>query len=135
MLGKPIMPALTDRLPVTRPVGAAVVAAAACLSAYLYIRPALRHRIRSAPTAVARGRTESGDGDLPYPPHVFPGGRDVDTPYGTIRVFEWGREDGEKVLLIHGIGTPSIALGDMAKHFVSHGCRVMLFGKYPGMSA
>ncbi|OAQ96722.1 hypothetical protein LLEC1_07852, partial [Akanthomyces lecanii] len=43
------------------------------------------------------------------------------------RVFEWGPEDGEKVLLLHGIGTPCIAMGDMAKEFVAKGCRVMLF--------
>lgn len=48
---------------------------------------------------------------LPYPPDVLPGARDVDSPYGSMRVYEWGPEDGRKVLLIHGISTPSIALG------------------------
>lgn len=80
--------------------------------------------------AVARTRTEAAattNSISPYPLDVFPGGRDVKTPYGTIRVFEWGPETGEKVLLMHGIGTPSIALGDMAKAFVDRGCRVMLY--------
>lgn len=65
---------------------------------------------------------------MPYPPELFPGGRDVETVYGTIRVFEWGPEEGEKVLLVHGIGTPCIAMGDMAWELVRKGYRVMLFG-------
>ena len=38
---------------------------------------------------------------LPYPPDCLPGARDVDTPYGNIRVYEWGPEDGRKLSLIH----------------------------------
>ncbi|KIV94177.1 hypothetical protein PV10_01966 [Exophiala mesophila] len=64
---------------------------------------------------------------LPYPPDVLPGARDVDTPYGSIRVYEFGPEDGRKVLLVHGISTPSIALGSVAQHLVDNGCRVLLF--------
>ncbi|KAK5126751.1 hypothetical protein LTR85_009685 [Meristemomyces frigidus] len=65
--------------------------------------------------------------DLPYPPNALPGARDVDTPYGNIRVYEWGPEDGRKVLLVHGISTPCIALAGVAKLLVEMGCRVMLF--------
>jgi hypothetical protein len=65
---------------------------------------------------------------LPYPPDALPGARDVDSPYGSTRVYEWGPEDGEKILLIHGISTPSIALTDLANKLVAKGCRVMLFG-------
>lgn len=64
---------------------------------------------------------------LPYPPDVLPGGRDVETPYGCLRVFEWGPEDGEKVLLLHGISTPCLALGSLGEELVSRGYRVMLF--------
>lgn len=64
---------------------------------------------------------------LPYPPDVLPGSRDVETPYGCIKVFEWGPEDGEKVLLLHGISTPCLALGTLAEEIVSKGYRVMLF--------
>jgi hypothetical protein len=32
------------------------------------------------------------------------------------------------VLFIHGISTPSIALGGLAESLASKGCRVMLFG-------
>lgn len=65
---------------------------------------------------------------LPYPQDALPGARDVDTPYGNIRVYEWGPEDGRKVLFVHGISTPCIAFAGMAKKLVEeHGCRVMLF--------
>lgn len=65
--------------------------------------------------------------NLPYPPDVLPGARDVDSPYGSIRVYEWGPEDGRRVLLIHGISTPCIALAGIAQHLAERGCRVMLF--------
>ncbi|MCJ1388485.1 hypothetical protein MMC18_001332 [Xylographa bjoerkii] len=64
---------------------------------------------------------------LPYPPDALPGARDVDSPYGWMRVYEWGPEDGRKVLLVHGISTPCIALADMARRLVGQGCRVCLF--------
>ncbi|KAL2198522.1 Alpha/Beta hydrolase protein [Corynascus similis CBS 632.67] len=65
---------------------------------------------------------------LPYPPDVLPGGRTVATPYGTIQVFEWGPLHGEKVLLLHGISTPCVALGALAEALVERGgYRVMVF--------
>ena len=121
----------------------ALMTGAACLSIYWCLRPALlnhhdddasrpgktviRSRAREAATSIPTGASAEA---LPYGPDVFPGARDVPTAYGTIKVFEWGPENGEKVLLLHGIGTPCVALGDMARQFVSKGCRVMLFGKY-----
>ncbi|KAK0659003.1 hypothetical protein DIS24_g4227 [Lasiodiplodia hormozganensis] len=66
--------------------------------------------------------------DLPYPPDgLLPGARDVDSPYGSVRVYEWGPEDGPKVLLVHGISTPCIALAAVAEELVRSGRRVMLF--------
>ncbi|KAK1688453.1 Alpha/Beta hydrolase protein [Colletotrichum godetiae] len=64
----------------------------------------------------------------PYPPDVFPGARDVATAYGNLRVYEFGPEDAEeRVLLLHGIGTPCLALGGIAGKFVERGWRVMTF--------
>ncbi|KAG9256698.1 alpha/beta hydrolase [Emericellopsis atlantica] len=129
----------TERI-FTRPYGlTAVAATVGCLSTYLYIRPALsftqplpsslpakrygsRHR-KAVEVAAEAEEDEEG----PYPEDIFPGGRSVDTPYGTIQVYEWGPENGEQVLLMHGIGTPCVALGNMANRFVDCGCRVMLF--------
>ncbi|KAI0391126.1 alpha/beta-hydrolase [Xylariaceae sp. FL0594] len=66
--------------------------------------------------------------ELPYPPEgALPGGRDVETPYGSIRVYEWGPEDGDRVLFIHGISTPVVALGDLGHEMVARGHRVMMF--------
>lgn len=64
---------------------------------------------------------------LPYPPDAYPGIRDVESPYGSLRVYEWGPEDGRKVLLVHGISNPSCALGAVAHGLADKGCRVMMF--------
>ncbi|KAH7329266.1 hypothetical protein B0I35DRAFT_346098 [Stachybotrys elegans] len=57
----------------------------------------------------------------------LPGARDVETPYGTIRVYEFGPEDGQKVLFVHGISTSCVTLSRIARSLVKRGCRVMLF--------
>ena len=53
----------------------------------------------------------------------------MQTPFGSLRVYEWGPEDGRKVLFVHGISTPCLSLGLLAQELVDRGCRVMLFGK------
>lgn len=65
--------------------------------------------------------------EQPLPLDVLPGARDVQTPYGSIRVYEWGPDDGPKVLPVHGITTPCISLGGLAHALVDRGCRVILF--------
>jgi hypothetical protein len=95
--------------------------------------------LRSAPSRVIPSPAESklpklSDeevAELPYPPDALPGARDVKSPYGTVRVNEWGPEDGDKILLIHGISTPGIAMADLAHKLVRRGCRVMMFGWSP----
>lgn len=68
------------------------------------------------------------DAPLLYPPDYFPGARDVPTPYGSIRCYEFGPKDGRKVLLLHGISTSCMTLTFIANGLVEkHGCRVMLF--------
>lgn len=81
-------------------------------------------------TTILPGISEEENSKLPLPNDVLPGARDVNTPYGSIRVYEWGREDGPKVLMVHGITTPCIALGGLAHALVDRGCRVMLFDLY-----
>jgi hypothetical protein len=66
---------------------------------------------------------------LAYHPDQFPGARDVQTPWGNTRVYEFGPEDGQKVLFVHGISTPCVSLSKLADDFVKRGCRVMLYGK------
>ncbi|KAL7798116.1 putative alpha/beta hydrolase family protein [Trichoderma ceciliae] len=77
-------------------------------------------------TAIAGRLTEEIEG-LVYQPDAFPGARDVETPYGSIRVYEFGPENGQKVLLLHGISTSCITLSPVAHGLVHRGCRVMLF--------
>ena len=72
---------------------------------------------------------------LPYPPDLLPGARDVATPYGVMRVYEWGPENGDKVVFIHGDTTPAPMLGPIARHLVERGCRVMMFGMSSGSAA
>ncbi|KAF7892986.1 uncharacterized protein EAF02_000524 [Botrytis sinoallii] len=65
---------------------------------------------------------------LPYPPDIYPGARDVPSPYGSTRAYEFGPVTGPKVLLVHGISTPCIALHSLATTLATtHGCRVLLF--------
>jgi pimeloyl-ACP methyl ester carboxylesterase len=65
-----------------------------------------------------------------YPSDALPGSRDVQSPWGSMRAYEWGEEESQrKVLFIHGLSTPSPALGGIAKVMAAHGCRVMLIGK------
>ena len=67
---------------------------------------------------------------LAYPPSLLPGARDVSTLYGTMRVYEWGPENGKKVVLVHGDTTPGPVLGPIADALVSRGCRVIMFGMF-----
>lgn len=66
---------------------------------------------------------------MAYPPNALPGGRDVQTFYGRMRVYEWGPPDGEKVLFVHGDATPSLVFSKIAQALVDVGFRVMLFGQ------
>ncbi|KAI3323498.1 alpha/beta-hydrolase [Xylariaceae sp. AK1471] len=112
-----------------RPVALAsgfMIVAAVCVSASLILRPTRRHKnpyTRSPSKTISKHSSK----DLPYPPDALPGGRDVVTPYGSIRVYEWGPEDGDRVLFVHGISTPVVALGNLGHEMVSRGYRVMMF--------
>ncbi|KAI0189863.1 Alpha/Beta hydrolase protein [Astrocystis sublimbata] len=64
---------------------------------------------------------------LVYPPNALPGARNVDTFYGTMRVYEWGPESGEKVLFVHGDATPCLVFSNIAQGLADAGYRVMLF--------
>ncbi|KAK6614035.1 alpha beta hydrolase family [Botrytis cinerea] len=78
-------------------------------------------------TALTHGEIST----LPYPPDIYPGGRDIPSPvpqYGNTRAYEFGPVNGPKILLVHGISTPCIALHSLATALATtHGCRVLLF--------
>src|SRR5665213_1634831 len=85
------------------------------------------HIIESPRTQLLSELSENEKSNLPYPPDALPGARDVASPYGSVRVYEWGPDTGRKVLLVHGISTPCLALAPVAHNLVENGCRVMLF--------
>ncbi|KAH9217342.1 Alpha/Beta hydrolase protein [Leptodontidium sp. 2 PMI_412] len=83
--------------------------------------------LRGPATTVLPFLTQEEKDKLPYPPDAYPGARDVDSPYGSTRVYEWGPEGGRKVLFVHGITTACLPLGPIANMLADRGCRVMLF--------
>ena len=58
---------------------------------------------------------------MAYPPNAVPVGRDVETFYGSMRVYEWGPEAGEKVLFVHGDATPSLVFSEVSQGLVDAG--------------
>jgi pimeloyl-ACP methyl ester carboxylesterase len=89
------------------------------------------HDITLSPLEKAYSLLESkSNKTLAYPPDFLPGGRNVNTPYGRCRAFEFGPENGPKVLLIHGISTPCVSIADLARLLAKRGCRVMTFDLY-----
>jgi hypothetical protein len=67
---------------------------------------------------------------LPYPPDLFPGARDVQTSYATMRVYEWGNEAGRKIMMVHGDATCAPLWKPIAEELVERGCRVCVIGEF-----
>ena len=91
------------------------------------LAPRKSHVIESPLTTLLPDLSPERLSKLPYPPDSLPGARDVRTPYGSVRAYEFGPEDGRKVLLVHGVSTPCLALGAVAHGLADKGCRVCLF--------
>ena len=66
---------------------------------------------------------------LPYPFNLLLGPRDVDSPYGVLRVYQWGTKKGKKVILVRDDITPAPFFTPIAKALVERGCRVLMIGK------
>ena len=107
----------------------AVVATAAMSLAFRRARQPLLRKMSSPRDTLLPQLSPKQAAGLPYPPDLLPGARDVATPYGVMRVYEWGPKKGDKVVFIHGDTTPAPILGPIAHDLVNRGCRVMLFGK------
>ena len=95
---------------------------------YLNEPSVLRRTIASPRETLLPHLTPAQAATLPYPPNLFPGARDAETPYGVMRVYEWGPQEGMKVILVHGDTTPGPMLGPIAEALVDRGCRVMIIG-------
>ncbi|EAQ93625.1 hypothetical protein CHGG_01860 [Chaetomium globosum CBS 148.51] len=100
-----------------------------------YLSPTQPKVIRSPLRSVLPRLSQDEFDKLEYKPDNFPGARDVETPYGSIRVYEWGPLTGEKVVFVHGISTSCITLTKLANALVEEkGCRVMLFDLFGAAS-
>ncbi|TGJ88082.1 hypothetical protein E0Z10_g643 [Xylaria hypoxylon] len=88
---------------------------------------ALTNKIQSPEATLIPFITTEEAATLAYPPNALPGARNVETFYGTMRVYEWGPAAGKKVLFVHGDATPCLVFSKIAQGLVDSGYRVMLF--------
>ena len=116
----------------------AVMAAALGLAGFALTRtlrptarkaPYARKAIASPLSSLLPQLSESQVARLPYPPDFFPGARDVCTPYGQMRVYEWGPAAGKRIVMVPGDTTPAPIFGIIARSMVERGFRVLILGK------
>lgn len=55
----------------------------------------------------------------PFTPDFYPNGTDLKLPQGTMRYWKFGNEDGNRVVLIHGISTGSSIYDKLARDLVN----------------
>lgn len=55
----------------------------------------------------------------PFAPDFYPNGTDLELPQGIMRYWKFGNEDGNRVVLIHGISTGSAIYDKLARDLVS----------------
>ncbi|KAK4156863.1 Alpha/Beta hydrolase protein [Chaetomidium leptoderma] len=108
--------------------GTAIATATLLAALRAYLWPTPPKIARSPLRTLLPGLSQDEFNKLEYKPDNFPGARDVETPYGSIRVYEWGPLTGDKVVFVHGISTSCITLTKLANALVEEkGCRVLLF--------
>ncbi|KAK6332965.1 hypothetical protein TWF718_010792 [Orbilia javanica] len=94
---------------------------------YLHFKSRVSPIIPSPEKTLLPNLSQNEQASLAYHPNSLPGGRWLQTPTGRIRVYEFGPEDGKRVLFVHGISTPSIVARDLLLNLAARGCRVMVF--------
>ncbi|THH29791.1 hypothetical protein EUX98_g4385 [Antrodiella citrinella] len=65
-----------------------------------------------------------------YAEDFFQGGAYVNFPYGRVRYWMLGPEDGTRIVLIHGLSVPAIIWQDVAPQLAAKGYRVLLYDLY-----
>ncbi|KAI0335324.1 alpha/beta-hydrolase [Cubamyces sp. BRFM 1775] len=65
-----------------------------------------------------------------YPADFLPNGDYAPLPYGRVRYWILGPENGTKVALIHGISTPAMSWTEIAPYLAEHGFRVLVYDLY-----
>ncbi|KAK0207113.1 Alpha/Beta hydrolase protein [Desarmillaria ectypa] len=65
-----------------------------------------------------------------YSEDYYSGGAYVDFPYGRVRYWLLGPENGRKIVLIHGLSVPSLIWKDIAPQLAARGYRVLMYDLY-----
>ncbi|KAG1811629.1 Alpha/Beta hydrolase protein [Suillus variegatus] len=65
-----------------------------------------------------------------YPEDLYSGGAYANLPLGRVRYWLIGPEDGQRIVLIHGLSIPAIVWKDVAPVLASQGYRVLLYDLY-----
>lgn len=124
MASSPPTPLLTAAAIIT---STAVATLSLLALARLALDPRHPQTLRSPLRTVIPTLTAAELSQLDYAPDAFPGARDVATPYGSVRAYEFGPAAGDKVLLLHGISTSCQTLAHVARRLAASGRRVLLF--------
>ncbi|PAV21475.1 alpha beta-hydrolase [Pyrrhoderma noxium] len=67
---------------------------------------------------------------LIYPENFYEGGNYANFPFGRVRYWIFGPENGEKVVLVHGLSIPAIIWKDVAPQLAAKGFRVLVYDLY-----
>ncbi|KAJ8096349.1 hypothetical protein AAF712_010074 [Marasmius tenuissimus] len=65
-----------------------------------------------------------------YPDNFYEGGGYVSLPFGRTRYWLFGPEDGQKIVLIHGLSIPGFVWRDVAPELAAKGLRVLIYDLY-----
>ncbi|KAI9480694.1 MAG: Alpha/Beta hydrolase protein [Benjaminiella poitrasii] len=65
-----------------------------------------------------------------YTPEFYPNGTYLQLPFGTMRYWLFGNEEGNQVVLVHGISTGSSVYVKLAKDLTDNGHRVLVYDLY-----
>ncbi|KAK7038729.1 hypothetical protein VNI00_010614 [Paramarasmius palmivorus] len=65
-----------------------------------------------------------------YPEDFYEGGSYVNLPFGRVRYWLFGPEDGIKIVLIHGLSIPAFVWKDVAPGLAEKGFRVLVYDLY-----
>lgn len=92
----------------------------------LALTAAWRFSARKEPQIIKAPRPTPSNHSF-YPSDFYPGGKNIETPYGSIRIYEFGPEEGRRLLFIHGITTPSPVFAGILPAMAEAGFRVCTF--------
>ncbi|KAK6442106.1 hypothetical protein LTR95_001660 [Oleoguttula sp. CCFEE 5521] len=128
-LGNRIRPLFEDTRAIALFLGLTTTAYLAVATYRSAVPKALSASIHRSPRSKISTLPQASQDAVPYPPNALPNPRDVSTPYGNIRTNLYGASNtGRKILLIHGISTPSVVFAPLATLLADkHNYQVLTF--------